>query len=473
MEISSDTDTESSDAFQGSRSNQGSHTTDKRDQKSGSNSHSRSNSNLDSQETRGESGSNSHSRVGKPSDEKYPSEGSRPSSSSVTEKSNPSAYTHNSSEKHSYGSSERNKSISQLAKKASRKNLPADTDVVAYKPPPLLGKSLGEKEILRAFNQIDDDSNTFIGSEDLRKVFRSVRMNPTDLEIAKMIQIVDIDGDGQISMSEFRQFVYTKLLGVSEEHYSTVPVPASMAVVTPFEKRVFRTIKGARRADIGKLGTIQIAKEDEGKKNVLITNDMEMDAKRSRRELVSRYHGIPCTSHPRAEIARLRNVIFGFNQQMDLNLFILEQSYYKAIHYMKDDLAMITFSQFIKIFEVRESCMDAARVLFDTFKCGKGKTAPAYMITMALAALLRATNLKKTNFFFLICDAKQSGRVHKDDVADMLSATHLSHKLADYKNKLVVLMGDRNAQWVSKTAFVKSILRLSSVLFPAVRMKQV
>ena len=64
-----------------------------------------------------------------------------------------------------------------------------------------------DHEILAAFKFIDLDHNNFIGAKEIRHILVCMGEMITDEEIDCMISMVDMDGDGQVSYTEFRTLV--------------------------------------------------------------------------------------------------------------------------------------------------------------------------------------------------------------------------------------------------------------------------
>lgn len=373
--------------------------------------------------------------------------------------------------------------VGRLARRASQARLDDDDElpegqVVAVDssgdearyggPPPLQNKKVPEKDILRAFHQIDMDHNSYVGSKDLMDVLHETRISASDIDVQRMIALVDIDGDGQISQQEFRFFVYTKLLGVPPEKYHLIPVQPSTEHNVPVDKRVRRIVKNGRVIDVSPTKGVVLQPANKGEANIVVLNDLEADSKRSRRERITRLYGKPLTNHTGEKRKEILSALHAICTNNHLNMFKLERSYYKCLHLVKDDLGMVKFKHLRRMFEVHDRDRDLLRSVFDTFKVGDGTRVPAYMVAMALAGVMRTTNLRKINFYFLICDPNQTGLIKRDDVIDMLSATHMTHMASSFKSKVDVLMGDRHSQTAKRDRFIRDILRFSTILFPVV-----
>merc|ERR1711998_539758 len=75
-----------------------------------------------------------------------------------------------------------------------------------------------DHEILAAFKFIDLDHNNFIGAKEIRHILVCMGEMITDEEIDCMISMVDMDGDGQVSYTEFRTLVLHPDPGTVDMH---------------------------------------------------------------------------------------------------------------------------------------------------------------------------------------------------------------------------------------------------------------
>lgn len=64
-----------------------------------------------------------------------------------------------------------------------------------------------DDEILEAFKAFDLDKNNFVGAAEIRHVLINIGEQVTDEEVDEMIRMVDSDGDGQVSWTEFYSMV--------------------------------------------------------------------------------------------------------------------------------------------------------------------------------------------------------------------------------------------------------------------------
>jgi len=73
-----------------------------------------------------------------------------------------------------------------------------------------------QSEVEEAFKAFDLDNNNYVGASELRQVYSSLGEDVTDEEIDEMIGMVDGDGDGQVSLSEFSKMIFRYAAMASE-----------------------------------------------------------------------------------------------------------------------------------------------------------------------------------------------------------------------------------------------------------------
>ena len=64
-----------------------------------------------------------------------------------------------------------------------------------------------DEEIWEAFTAFDLDKNNFVGAAEIRHVLINIGEQVTDEEVDEMIRMIDSDGDGQVSFTEFFEMV--------------------------------------------------------------------------------------------------------------------------------------------------------------------------------------------------------------------------------------------------------------------------
>ncbi|KAG7242255.1 hypothetical protein INR49_024058, partial [Caranx melampygus] len=67
-------------------------------------------------------------------------------------------------------------------------------------------------EIREAFKVLDRDGNGFISKQELGMAMRSLGYMPSEVELAIIMQRLDMDGDGQVDFDEFMTILGPKLL---------------------------------------------------------------------------------------------------------------------------------------------------------------------------------------------------------------------------------------------------------------------
>ncbi|ACI64506.1 predicted protein, partial [Thalassiosira pseudonana CCMP1335] len=60
-----------------------------------------------------------------------------------------------------------------------------------------------DEDIRQAFNNFDLDKNGYIGAHELRHLLVFMGEHVTDEEVDGMIAMLDMNGDGQVSLKEF------------------------------------------------------------------------------------------------------------------------------------------------------------------------------------------------------------------------------------------------------------------------------
>ena len=64
-----------------------------------------------------------------------------------------------------------------------------------------------EAQLRRSFNQIDKNGDGYLTAEELRLAFKLSGRNFTLEDVQKLVQKIDTDGDGRVSLEEYIAFV--------------------------------------------------------------------------------------------------------------------------------------------------------------------------------------------------------------------------------------------------------------------------
>merc|ERR1711943_54941 len=93
-------------------------------------------------------------------------------------------------------------------------------------PPNMSADQLTEEQIAEfkeAFSLFDKDGDGTITTKELGTVMRSLGQNPTEAELADMINEVDADGSGTIDFPEFLNLMAKKMKDTDSEERSRRP----------------------------------------------------------------------------------------------------------------------------------------------------------------------------------------------------------------------------------------------------------
>lgn len=64
-----------------------------------------------------------------------------------------------------------------------------------------------KEEIMCAFKFFDKNGNGFIEAKEIKEILRKLGDSTTDEQIQQMIEVADVDKDGQINYAEFAEFM--------------------------------------------------------------------------------------------------------------------------------------------------------------------------------------------------------------------------------------------------------------------------
>lgn len=64
-----------------------------------------------------------------------------------------------------------------------------------------------KEEIMCAFKFFDKNGNGYIEAKEIKEILRKLGDNTTDEQIKQMIEVADVDKDGQINYAEFVEFM--------------------------------------------------------------------------------------------------------------------------------------------------------------------------------------------------------------------------------------------------------------------------
>jgi len=302
----------------------------------------------------------------------------------------------------------------------------ASAATAAVKPPEEeLPPEFTEEEVIAAFKFIDLDHNNFIGAGELRHILVCMGEMITDEEIDCMISMVDMDGDGQVSIQEFRALVLH-------------PNPA--------EINLHKEVSAARDKELME------------EKQALAGKSVGLDLRAFQRqkELTAR--------------ERKKKVLAYFVQDNEVTFNYIKASYQNFLDIPNDRRpgGRIRFEEFCRSLQV-EPITEYANMhkLFDTEELGDLDFREFLLSMMNFVEVEREIRIR---FTFTMFDELKTGYITKKEVEEILRGNHMI-SLASVQRKAETIMRQASANSagsITMNEFVIISKKFPNILLPAV-----
>ena len=281
-----------------------------------------------------------------------------------------------------------------------------------------------DKEIYDAFRFIDLDKNFFIGSAEIRHILVCMGEMVTDEEIDMMIQMCDLDGDGQVSYEEFyrlarhpdpsradfsdavaRALQPTSLPGTGVFEGGVPPPPPSGPPGLPQEE--IKAGMPPERASRGAPGAL---------------SKTELSTAERQRQMMRK--------------AEKRKLLQKFKNDNSSDMDFMEMAWKRFQSVEKS--GKIKFENFIKLLGVEPT--GEIKRLFHLFDNDKSGSIDIKEFLLGLSNFASDDKQKKVKFCFDLYDADRNGFITEEELIQVLKANHMATNEAQVIRKAKTIM---------------------------------
>jgi serine/threonine-protein phosphatase 2B regulatory subunit len=280
-----------------------------------------------------------------------------------------------------------------------------------------------DSEIKDAFISFDLDKNSFIGAAEIRHVLVNIGENVTDDEVDEMIRMVDGDGDGQVSFTEF----YAMVTG------GAAPPPGLWGGPGGDASGGSARAPGAGPVRPG---------------GVSAAPQIQMRAQRSA-------------------------ALDEFAKQYGIKPDAIKSAYKRFQESDADESGLIEYGEFCHILGVDAS--PAVEKLFQLFDNDKSGHIDVKEFMIGLSNFTGASKEEKLKFAFSVFDEDGNGAITKDELMKILKSNHMASNVDEVRRKAEVIMKQADQDGNGVITFDEFVLvskRFPSILHPAAMLGQ-
>jgi len=350
-------------------------------------------------------------------------------------------------------------------------------------------------EVAEAFKAFDLDNNNYVGASELRQVYSSLGEDVTDEEIDEMINMVDGDGDGQVSLSEFSKMIFRYAAMApdaretetkeheqgQEEDYSSDEsnveenessktmghvVPTGVAASPHVRASLAPAATPARRSSPGSPNDVTPLAPTPAR--IAATHPASTPSSPVASGPSSSSTGTPVSpglglakADRRTDLKSSMETLGLSNKHFDL----LSQKFERAD---RDKSGQIDFSEFCALLEMEPSNPVVVRMfaLFDND--GSGQIDMREFL-VGISSFLDASKDDRIKFAFQLFDEDKSGNISKAELLKILKANYLASSEQQVAKKADAIMrqADKDGDGqISYEEFVSVCKRFPNLLFP-------
>eukprot|EP00927_Polykrikos_kofoidii_P028950 TRINITY_DN25116_c4_g1_i1.p1 TRINITY_DN25116_c4_g1~~TRINITY_DN25116_c4_g1_i1.p1 ORF type:complete len:356 (+),score=87.66 TRINITY_DN25116_c4_g1_i1:207-1274(+) len=253
--------------------------------------------------------------------------------------------------------------------------------------PGLEHRPFSDDEIKQAFQTFDLDSNNFVGAMELRHILDIIGEEATDEEIDEMIRMCDSDGDGQVTLDEFRRMMMQP------------PPPLPPAV--PFGRAANKSRAQAMKRFQQRSATRTLEEPPEmNKPKKQVTEKAEQSQRAvSVESLVRKLSG----GMERIKPSQIKKIYKRFR---DIDL---------------DQSGAVDYLEFINALEMEDNTI--SRQMFKVFDMDGSDSIELKEFIVVLSRYTTASKSEKLKFAFMMFDEDGSGFIERSELIEMLQAS--------------------------------------------------